>query len=134
MDPHLIVNFWFYLFLCFFFQQTIIDSIHDEDDSFTGSGYTSLAIIYAVLAIMNWAAPSIISLIGPKIAMIIGGVTYLLVFQYYKYTFGHFYWKYLKQKFDRNTKDIFQYRSYHLRQNKSCFRYHLILHLLVCMY
>lgn len=58
-------------------QKTIIDSIHNDDNEFTGDGYTSLAIIYAVFAVCNWLAPSAISLAGPKIAMIFGAVTYL---------------------------------------------------------
>lgn len=59
-------------------QKTILDSIEFEDPSFKGDGYTSLAIIYAVFSILNWAAPSVISLVGPKISMIFGAVTYLL--------------------------------------------------------
>jgi hypothetical protein len=58
------------------FQKTVLDSIHDDDPSFVGDGYTSLAVIYAVFALCNWFAPSVISLTGPKIAMLIGAVTY----------------------------------------------------------
>lgn len=36
----------------------------------------SLAIIYAVFAASNWAVPSVISLTGPKYAMVIGGAVY----------------------------------------------------------
>lgn len=57
-------------------QQVVIDSIHKEDPSFKGSGYISLAVIYAVFATMNWFTPSVLSFIGPKITMIIGAVTY----------------------------------------------------------
>ncbi|KAG8236564.1 hypothetical protein J437_LFUL017020 [Ladona fulva] len=57
-------------------EQTVLDSIHDDDNSFTGDGYTSLAVIYAVFAVCNWLAPSILSVTGPKIAMLIGAVTY----------------------------------------------------------
>lgn len=64
-------------------QATVIKSIQIDDKSFTGDGYYSLAIIYAVFAITNWAAPSIISLIGPRIAMIIGAVTYVLFIMSY---------------------------------------------------
>jgi len=53
-----------------------LDSIRQDDDSFEGDGYTSLAVIYAVFALCNWLAPSIISISGPRIAMIIGAVTY----------------------------------------------------------
>ena len=60
-------------------QQTVIDSIKQEDPNFTGSGYTSLAVIYLVFAAANWLAPSMIALAGPKINMIVGGITYMLV-------------------------------------------------------
>ncbi|XP_034247837.1 UNC93-like protein MFSD11 [Thrips palmi] len=57
-------------------EQTVLDSIHADDPSFTGKGYTSLAVIYAVFAVCNWAAPSIISVIGPRAAICLGAVTY----------------------------------------------------------
>lgn len=57
-------------------EQTIIKSIQKDDPSFQGDGYTSLAIIYASFAAANWAAPSIVSLIGNKIAMIAGAAAY----------------------------------------------------------
>ncbi|XP_014680886.1 PREDICTED: UNC93-like protein MFSD11 isoform X2 [Priapulus caudatus] len=41
-------------------------------------GYVSLAILYAVFAASNWAAPSIISVTGPKYAMVFGGVVYCI--------------------------------------------------------
>ncbi|XP_049869126.1 UNC93-like protein MFSD11 [Pectinophora gossypiella] len=58
-------------------EKTILDSIKQDDTSFTGDGYTSLAIIYATLAICNWMAPSIITITGPRGAMLIGAATYL---------------------------------------------------------
>ncbi|CAH0397976.1 unnamed protein product [Chilo suppressalis] len=58
-------------------EKTILDSISQDDSSFTGDGYTSLAIIYATLAVCNWMAPSIITITGPRGAMIIGALTYL---------------------------------------------------------
>lgn len=39
----------------------------------------SLAIVYAVFALSNWFAPSIIYALGPKISMVIGGITYRYV-------------------------------------------------------
>jgi len=36
----------------------------------------SLAIIYIVFAFANWLAPSVVSLIGPKYSMVVGGVAY----------------------------------------------------------
>ncbi|XP_041978015.1 UNC93-like protein MFSD11 isoform X1 [Aricia agestis] len=58
-------------------EKTILDSISQDDATFTGDGYTSLAIIYATLAICNWLAPSVITFTGPRGAMIIGACTYL---------------------------------------------------------
>ncbi|CAG2162297.1 unnamed protein product [Oppiella nova] len=59
-------------------QQTIVDSIHTDDTSYTADGYTSLCIIYAVLAIANWLAPSVIVITGPRLAMFVGAITYCL--------------------------------------------------------
>lgn len=58
-------------------EKTVLDSISHDDPGFTGDGYTSLAIIYATLAICNWMSPSIITITGPRGAMFIGGLTYL---------------------------------------------------------
>ncbi|XP_067137133.1 UNC93-like protein MFSD11 [Centruroides vittatus] len=57
-------------------QKIVIKSIKHQNPSYHGEGYTSLAVIYAVLAVCNWLAPSAISFTGPKYAMIIGAVTY----------------------------------------------------------
>lgn len=57
-------------------QKTILDSFSKENPNFTGDGYTSLAVIYASFAICNWLAPSFISLTGPRIAMVVGAITY----------------------------------------------------------
>ncbi|XP_063234386.1 UNC93-like protein MFSD11 isoform X2 [Bacillus rossius redtenbacheri] len=59
-------------------MKTVLDSINRDDPSFTGDGYTSLAVIYAVFAVCNWVAPSIISVSGPRVAMLIGAATYML--------------------------------------------------------
>ncbi|GIZ02009.1 UNC93-like protein MFSD11 [Caerostris extrusa] len=37
-----------------------------------------LAIVYAVFALSNWLAPSIIIAIGPKVSMLLGGISYSL--------------------------------------------------------
>ncbi|KAL4709904.1 hypothetical protein ACJJTC_003867 [Scirpophaga incertulas] len=58
-------------------EKTILDSISQDDTTFSGDGYTSLAIIYATLAICNWMAPSVITITGPRGAMFIGALTYL---------------------------------------------------------
>lgn len=49
-----------------------------EDNNYAGDGLTSLAIIYSILAIGNWLAPSALTFTGPKLAMLIGGLTYSL--------------------------------------------------------
>ncbi|KAL0278554.1 UNVERIFIED_CONTAM: hypothetical protein PYX00_000347 [Menopon gallinae] len=56
-------------------EETVLSSLGDE---FKGAGYISLAVLYAVFATCNWIAPSVISLTGPKIAMLIGGAFYTL--------------------------------------------------------
>ncbi|CRK93330.1 CLUMA_CG006871, isoform A [Clunio marinus] len=85
MDPKfvnvLILGFGFmFLFTAFQtmgnIEKTVLDSIHEDDPTFTGDGYISLAIIYAVFAICNWIAPPVIALTGPRIAMLIGAVAY----------------------------------------------------------
>lgn len=58
-------------------EKTILESINHDDPTFVGDGYTSLAIIYATLAVCNWLAPSAITFTGPRGAMLIGAVTYL---------------------------------------------------------
>lgn len=59
-------------------EQTVIDSIKTDEPSFEGDGYTSLAVIYALLSIANWITPSVLSKIGPKVAMLVGALTYCL--------------------------------------------------------
>ncbi|XP_052867864.1 UNC93-like protein MFSD11 isoform X1 [Anopheles cruzii] len=59
-------------------EQTIIDSIKTDVPTFSGDGYTSLAIIYAALSLSNWVTPSTLSAIGPRLAMIVGAITYCL--------------------------------------------------------
>lgn len=57
-------------------QKVILDSIQAEDPTYTGDGYVSLAVIYAVFAISNWLSPSIITFLGPKYTMFVGAITY----------------------------------------------------------
>ncbi|KAG5888104.1 hypothetical protein JTB14_021901 [Gonioctena quinquepunctata] len=59
-------------------EKAILTSIAEEDDTFHGKAYYSLAIIYVVFSLFNWTAPSVISIIGPKFSMVLGGVAYLL--------------------------------------------------------
>ncbi|XP_015123665.1 UNC93-like protein MFSD11 [Diachasma alloeum] len=77
----LILSFGFMLVFTAFqtmgnIEKTILDSIAKDDDSFHGNAYTSLAIIYAALAICNWLAPSFISMTGPRIAIFVGSCCY----------------------------------------------------------
>lgn len=66
-------------------QKVVIKSIKKQKPSYHGEGYTSLAVIYAVLAVCNWLAPSVITYTGPKFAMIIGAVTYCIFISNFLY-------------------------------------------------
>ncbi|VEN47295.1 unnamed protein product [Callosobruchus maculatus] len=59
-------------------QKTIIESIKEDDKSFDASAYYSLGIIYVFFSVFNWSTPSVISVIGPKFSMLLGGITYVL--------------------------------------------------------
>ncbi|XP_076804774.1 UNC93-like protein MFSD11 [Clavelina lepadiformis] len=69
---------------CGMVEQTVLNSYindtktADGEVTYHGSGYISLAIIYIVFAFANWIAPSVVSLIGPKYSMFLGGITYTL--------------------------------------------------------
>lgn len=55
-----------------------MESIKKDDPNFVNAdAYYSLAIIYVFLSIFNWSAPSVISVIGAKFSMLVGGITYL---------------------------------------------------------
>ncbi|XP_015588613.1 UNC93-like protein MFSD11 [Cephus cinctus] len=58
-------------------EKTVLESISQDDPSFSGDGYTSLAIIYAVFATCNWLAPSYISMTGPRTAILTGCCCYI---------------------------------------------------------
>uniref|UniRef100_A0A1L8EFE2 UNC93-like protein MFSD11 n=2 Tax=Haematobia irritans TaxID=7368 RepID=A0A1L8EFE2_HAEIR len=58
-------------------EKTLLVSIHEDDPSFNGDGYTSLAVIYATFALFNWLAPSFIAFTGPRTAMVVGALTYM---------------------------------------------------------
>ena len=45
-------------------------------DGFNGDGFTCAAIIYAVFSVASWLAPSAVAIRGPKIAMVVAGITY----------------------------------------------------------
>ncbi|KAK2710953.1 UNC93-like protein MFSD11 isoform X2 [Artemia franciscana] len=65
-------------------QQTLVQSIQSEYEKenktdFAGAnGYTSQSIIYASFAVFNWIAPSVVSVIGPKMSMFLGSIPYAL--------------------------------------------------------
>ncbi|RWS30849.1 UNC93-like protein MFSD11-like protein [Leptotrombidium deliense] len=62
-------------------QNAVIDGVNDEYEKEWGTpwkGYYSFFIIYGVLSVANWIAPSVVAVIGPKIAMIAGAATYCI--------------------------------------------------------
>ncbi|CAL1528818.1 unnamed protein product, partial [Lymnaea stagnalis] len=59
---------------CSMVEKTVLDSAAN----FTGSGYTSLGILYGVFSVSNWAAPSIVTFAGPRVSMIMGSLLYFL--------------------------------------------------------
>ncbi|XP_028129940.2 UNC93-like protein MFSD11 [Diabrotica virgifera virgifera] len=58
-------------------QQTITDSIVKDDPTYDGDAYYSQAIIYGFFSLFNWSAPSVVSIIGPKFSMFLGGTVYV---------------------------------------------------------
>lgn len=62
---------------CYFsVQKLFLASTKKEDPSYTGDGYTSLAVLYIVFAGFMWVVPSIISVIGAKVTLVIGSLGY----------------------------------------------------------
>ncbi|XP_059204951.1 UNC93-like protein MFSD11 [Centropristis striata] len=55
-------------------EQTVVKSLHNE--TFTGSGYHSLGIIYGVFSFSNLLAPTVVAVIGPKMTMFLSGLLY----------------------------------------------------------
>ncbi|XP_043087860.1 UNC93-like protein MFSD11 isoform X2 [Puntigrus tetrazona] len=55
-------------------EQTVIKSFNSTE--FHGSGYTSMAIIYAVFSASNLIAPSVIAVIGPQLSLFFSGLVY----------------------------------------------------------
>lgn len=55
-------------------EQTVVKSL--ENDTFTGSGYHSLGIIYGIFSFSNLLAPTVVAVIGPKITMFLSGLLY----------------------------------------------------------
>ena len=64
-------------------QTTIMNSARNETSGgyvkgFTGDGYTALAIVYSSFSLFNWFAPSVVSILGPRITLVVGGIIYSL--------------------------------------------------------
>lgn len=57
-------------------QKTIVSSIHDDKPEFQVDGYTLHGITYTVTCISYWLAPSVISVTGPKLGMVLAAVGY----------------------------------------------------------
>lgn len=55
-------------------EQTVVKSLRNS--TFYGSGYHSLGIIYGVFSFSNLLAPTIVTIIGPKMTMILSGLMY----------------------------------------------------------
>lgn len=55
-------------------EQTVVKSL--ENGTFSGSGYHSLGIIYGIFSFSNLLAPSVVTIIGPKITMFLSGLLY----------------------------------------------------------
>ncbi|BFZ02855.1 hypothetical protein BsWGS_05894 [Bradybaena similaris] len=62
---------------CSMVEKTVLDSAA-VNGTFTGNGYTSLGILYAVFSVSNWAAPSFVCFAGPRASMFIGSLFYFL--------------------------------------------------------
>uniref|UniRef100_A0A2C9KYX4 UNC93-like protein MFSD11 n=1 Tax=Biomphalaria glabrata TaxID=6526 RepID=A0A2C9KYX4_BIOGL len=62
---------------CSMVEKTVLDS-EAKESNFTGSGYTSLGILYVSFSVSNWAAPSFVTFAGPRVSMFIGSLFYFL--------------------------------------------------------
>ncbi|XP_068192886.1 UNC93-like protein MFSD11 [Antennarius striatus] len=55
-------------------EQTVVKSL--QNDTFVGSGYHSLGIIYGVFSFCNLFAPAVVAVIGSKFTMFLSGLLY----------------------------------------------------------
>ncbi|XP_077474277.1 UNC93-like protein MFSD11 isoform X3 [Stigmatopora argus] len=55
-------------------EQTVVKSL--PNDTFTGSGYHSLGIIYGIFSFSNLVAPAVVAVLGPKVTMFVSGLLY----------------------------------------------------------
>uniref|UniRef100_A0AC35TT84 UNC93-like protein MFSD11 n=1 Tax=Rhabditophanes sp. KR3021 TaxID=114890 RepID=A0AC35TT84_9BILA len=71
---------FFLIFFAFnsqgFIEETVINSFSDKGEISKHAGYTSLAIIYAVFTLANFAAAPIVNQLGPKLSMVLAAMTY----------------------------------------------------------
>ncbi|KAI5705358.1 hypothetical protein M8J75_014224 [Diaphorina citri] len=54
----------------------LLYSLQHDEPSFTGDGFVSQGLIYAAFSVCLWLAPSVNSVVGPKITMVMGVVGY----------------------------------------------------------
>lgn len=57
-------------------EKTLLTSTKADNPSYDGDAYVSLAVIYAVFALCNWITPSIITMTGPRLAMVLASFCY----------------------------------------------------------
>ncbi|XP_042561708.1 UNC93-like protein MFSD11 [Clupea harengus] len=55
-------------------EQTVLKSL--KNDTFAGSGYHSLGIIYGVFSFSNLLAPTVVAITGPQLTMFLSGILY----------------------------------------------------------
>lgn len=57
---------------------TILKSVKEDNKGYSADAMIGLAIIYVVLALSNFIAPSVVNMLGARLAMIFGAATYAL--------------------------------------------------------
>lgn len=63
----------------------IVFKSYKEEHGVELNAYTGSVVLYIVFALSNWFAPSVISLIGEKFTLIVGGSTYVLYLSLFLY-------------------------------------------------
>ncbi|KAI2804911.1 DUF895 domain membrane protein [Blomia tropicalis] len=59
-------------------QGAVVQSLKKYDSNYHADGFISMCIVYAVLAIANWFAPAVVNYLGPRVSMILSGLTYIV--------------------------------------------------------
>ncbi|CAL8070612.1 unnamed protein product [Calicophoron daubneyi] len=59
-------------------SQNVLEAASEEEGVNAGTGYISLALLYASFAICNWIAPVVVQLLKAKYTMLLGSFCYLL--------------------------------------------------------